>query len=222
MNPSRCAPRTLAISQRRSADGADLPAWAQSLAAAGVDAIQIREKDLGSRRLFEIAHVIVSTVSPHIQILVNARLDVAIASGAAGVHLPATGLPLERTRRRYPDLLLGVSTHRLDEIASARDAGADYVVFGPIFAPTSKASVQPPVGVELLAEAATLGIPVLALGGVTAERLPSIAAAGAAGVAAIGAFQPDQDARSFVSAAHEVFPLRGPSGTRPRPVGEVS
>ena len=219
MNPSRCAPRTLAISLRRTADGADLVAWAQSVAVAGVDAIQIREKDLGSRRLLEIALAVVDSVAKDAAIVINGRLDVAIASGAAGVHLPSRGLPLERLRRRYPDLLLGLSTHRLDEVAAARDAGADYVVFGPVFAPTTKAAVDAPLGLAALAEAASKGIPVLALGGVTRERLAALAAAGAAGVAAIGAFQPGQDTRSFVDTAHGVFRRRDAAPPTPRPVG---
>ena len=140
-------------------------------------------------------------------VLVNGRLDVAIASGAAGAHLPANGLPLARARRRWPDLVLGVSTHRRDEVVAARDAGADYVVFGPVFAPISKDSALVPVGVEELARVSSLGIAVLALGGVALDRLPEIAAAGAAGVAAIGAFQPPHDAGAFVAAAHRLFPL---------------
>ena len=123
MNPSRCAPRTLAISLRRTADGADLVAWAQSVAGAGVDAIQIREKDLGSWRLLEIASAVVDRVAQHVAVLINGRLDVALASGAAGVHLPSRGLPLERLRRRYPDLLFGLATFSRDagRLPAARD-----------------------------------------------------------------------------------------------------
>ena len=219
MNPSRCTPRTLAISLRRTADGADLVEWALSVASAGVDAIQIREKDLGSRRLLEIALEVVDRVAPDVAIVINGRLDITIASGAAGVHLPSRGLPVERLRRRYPDLLLGLSTHRLDDVVAARDAGADYVVFGPVFAPTSKASADAPLGLAALSEAASMGIPVLALGGVTRERLAALAAAGAAGVAAIGAFQPDRNARSFVDTAHEAFRRRDTTPSAPRPLG---
>ncbi len=205
---SRCAPRTLAISQRRSADGGDVVAWARAIAAAGVDAIQLREKDLAVVDLLGLARRTVGSVPASVRVLINGRPDVAIASGAAGVHLPADGLPLARARRRWPELVLGVSTHRRDEVAAARDAGADYVVFGPVFAPVSKDSPLEPRGVEELARVAALGIAVLALGGVTLERLPAIAAAGAAGVAAIGAFQPPHDAAVFVAAAHRLFPRR--------------
>ena len=203
---SRCAPRTLAISQRRTESGDDVLAWARAIAAAGVDAIQLREKDLGVRRLLELARRSIESVPASVMVLVNGRLDVAIASGAAGGHLPANGLPLERARRRWPDLVLGVSTHGRDEVVAARDAGADYVVFGPVFAPISKDSPLAPVGLEELARVSSLGVAVLALGGVTLERLPEIAAAGAAGAAAIGAFQPPHDAAAFVAAAHRLFP----------------
>ena len=203
---SRCAPRTLAISQRRTEHGDDVVAWSRATAAAGVDAIQLREKDLDVRRLLELARRAVESVPASVMVLVNGRLDIAIASGAAGAHLPANGLPLARARRRWPDLVLGVSTHRRDEVAAARDDGADYVVFGPVFAPISKDSALAPVGVEELARVSSLGVAVLALGGVSLERLPEIAAAGAAGVAAIGAFQPPHDAAAFVAAAHRLFP----------------
>jgi thiamine-phosphate pyrophosphorylase len=213
---SRCAPRTLAISQRRATDGGDLAAWARAIAAAGVDAIQLREKDLDSRRLLDLATALLGTLPANVSILINGRLDVAIASGAAGAHLPANGLPLSRVRQRFPDLVLGVSTHRRNEVAAARDDGADYVVFGPVFAPLSKESPLAPVGTGELARVTALGVPVLALGGVTLERLPEIAATGAAGVAAIGAFQPPSDVAAFVAAAHRLFPVA--AAVRPQPV----
>jgi thiamine-phosphate pyrophosphorylase len=179
--------------------------WSRAIAAAGVEAIQLREKDLGPRRLLELATALVEALARTVTVVVNGRLDVAIASGATGVHLPADGLPLSRARQRFPDLVLGVSTHRRDEVAAARDEGADYVVFGPVFAPTSKDSPLPPVGTGELQRVAALGIPVLALGGITHERLPEIAAAGAAGVAGIGAFQAPADAAAFIAAAHRLF-----------------
>lgn len=208
---SRSAPRTLAISQRQTADGSDLPRWARETAGAGVDALQLREKDLEAPRMLELARQILDAVPSTVALLVNGRLDVAIAAGAAGAHLPATGLPLALVRRRFPDLLLGISTHRYDEVAAARDAGADYVVFGPVFAPTSKSAATNAVGLDQLARVATLGVPVLALGGVTVDRLPAIAAAGAAGVAAIGAFRRAAGVDAFVAAVHRCFAPRGES-----------
>jgi thiamine-phosphate pyrophosphorylase len=202
---NRSTPRTLAISQRHTADGGDLVDWARAIAAAGVDAIQLREKDLDARRLLEVATALVEILPAGVRLLVNGRLDVAIASGAAGVHLPANGLPSSRARQRFPGLVLGVSTHHRDEVAAARDDGADYVVFGPVFAPISKDSPLAPVGIGELERVCALGVPVLALGGVTITRLPEIAAAGAAGVAGIGAFRAPADAAAFIAAAHRLF-----------------
>jgi thiamine-phosphate pyrophosphorylase len=113
--------------------------------------------------------------------------------------------------------MLGLSTHRRDEVAAAADDGADYVVFGPVFAPISKDSPLAAVGVDELERVAALGVPVLALGGVTIERLPEIAAAGAAGVAGIGAFREPANAAAFIAAAHRLFaPVS--SEARPRAV----
>jgi thiamine-phosphate pyrophosphorylase len=192
--------------------GDDLSGWAAAAAAAGVDALQLREKDLAAGRLFELALRLVQLLPATVALLVNGRADVALASAAAGVHLPSSGLPIARLRRRFPQLLIGASTHRLDEVAAARDGGADYVTFGPVWAPTSKRSPLPPVGVEGLARAAALGIPVLALGGVTLDRLPEVAATGAAGAAAIGAFQPPLEPRLWVATAHRLFPPPFPAG----------
>jgi thiamine-phosphate pyrophosphorylase len=191
--------------------------WSRAVAAAGVEAIQLREKDLDAPRLLELASALVETLPVSVGVLVNGRLDVAVASGAAGVHLPANGLPLRRARQRFPGLMLGLSTHRRDEVAAAADDGADYVVFGPVFAPISKDSPLAAVGVDELERVAALGVPVLALGGVTIERLPEIAAAGAAGVAGIGAFREPANAAAFIAAAHRLFaPVS--SEARPRAV----
>jgi thiamine-phosphate pyrophosphorylase len=209
----RFVPRTLAISQRATPGGDDLVPWALAASAAGVDAVQLREKDLGGLDLFGAVAAVVEAVGTTMTVLVNGRADVAVAAGAGGVHLPARGLPIALVRRTFPGLLLGASTHSLDEVAIARDAGADYVTFGPVYPPTSKRSALPPVGPSGLEAAARLEVPVLALGGVTVERLAAIAAAGAAGVAAIGAFQTPADASALAAAARRAF-------TRPAEVVE--
>jgi thiamine-phosphate pyrophosphorylase len=111
--------------------------------------------------------------------------------GAAGVHLPA-GSPAPQVWRAFTPLgfLIGVSCHTLDEVRAAEDQGADYAVFGPVFAPRSKASDLEPRGIEGLAQAArAVRIPVLALGGITASTAEACVQAGAAGVAAISLYQ---------------------------------
>jgi len=157
--------------------------------AAGVEWIQIRDKDLSARALFELVTAAMKLPNPHgSKIIVNTRADVAIAAGAAGVHLPS-GSPAARFWRQ-PGFLIGVSCHTLEEVRQAQAEGADYAVFGPVFTPLSKSSVLEPRGVEGLTQAAAaVQIPVLALGGVTSENTAACIAAGAAGVAGISLFQ---------------------------------
>jgi thiamine-phosphate pyrophosphorylase len=158
----------------------------------GVDWIQIREKDLSSRELFDLVRSALALPNPrNTKILVNTNVDVALAAGAAGVHLPSDSPEPRRWRALAPPgLLIGVSCHSVDEVRAAEAEGADYVLFGPVFAPISKASDLAPRGLEGLAEAArAVHIPVVALGGVTRENAESCAVAGAAGIAGISRYQ---------------------------------
>ena len=154
--------------------------------------IQIREKDLPARELFELVrHAVDLTAPAGVKILVNTRFDIALAAGAAGVHLPAGSPSPERFRPLLPPgFLIGVSCHTLPELRSAEAGGADYAVFGPVVPPRSKSSDLMPRGLAGLKQAArSVKIPVLALGGVTRENAGACAAAGAAGIAAISLFQ---------------------------------
>lgn len=196
--------RLLAISDRRSLPGGDLTGWLARVSAAGVDAVQIREKDLDDRSLWEIVRSTRALLPPTTRLLVNGRADIAIAAGADGVHLPSDGVPPAALRRRFgPGLLLGVSTHGVEEVERARDEGADYATFGPVWETPGKG---PPTGTGALARAAASGLPVYALGGVTIERFGEVAAAGAAGVAAIRLFQRPSELREAVEAARSWFP----------------
>jgi len=172
------------------ASGSLLDSIARNLAA-GIEWIQIREKDLSARALFELVEAACKLPNPGSKILVNTRADVAIAAGASGVHLPS-GSPAARSWRRADfrtDFLIGVSCHSLEEVQAAEDDGADYVLFGPVFPPLSKSGLDPR-GLDALARAAAaVKIPVLALGGVTRENSSACISAGAAGVAAISMFQ---------------------------------
>ena len=175
----------LAISDRASLD-IPFPTWLGRLAAAGVGAVQIREKDLDDRAVYELARQARAVLST---VLVNGRLDLALAAGADGAHLPADGVPAAALRRRFPGALLGVSTHGVEEVERALQDGADYVTFGPVWPTPSKERYGPPLGIGELARAARVGIPVYALGGVMLSRFGEAAAAGAAGVAGIRLFQ---------------------------------
>src|SRR5579863_9274842 len=167
-------------------------AWFAALAAAGIDALQLREKHLDDLPLYQLARQARTAMPPPARLLVNGRADLALAAGADGVHLPADGVPAGALRSRFGrGPLIGVSTHRLEEIERARDGGADYVVFGPVYPTPGKAAGGGPTGPRLLARATRLGIPVYALGGVTLERFGEIAEAGAAGIAAIRLFHPE-------------------------------
>ena len=177
--------------QRTLAAGSLLDAIRRNLAA-GVTWIQIREKDLAARALFDLAEAALRVPNPHgAKILVNTRVDVALAAGAAGVHLPA-GSPAPRIWRGITPggFLIGVSCHAIEDVVQAEAGGADYALFGPVFPPISKISDLEPRGLDGLARAAAaVRIPVLALGGVTRENSAACVLAGAAGVAGISTFQ---------------------------------
>ena len=152
------------------------------------DCVQIRDKELAARELITVVRRAVHTMG---RVLVNSRVDVAIAAGAAGVHLPAGSIAPSVWRRITPEgFLIGVSCHSLEEVVRAEQGGADYVMFGPVFAPLSKTSDLAPRGLEELARVSrAVRIPVLALGGITWENAEACVEAGAAGVAGISMFQ---------------------------------
>ncbi len=184
----------------------NLPARVASALRGGVGAVQLREKDLPSRALRELAAALLACCRRHgVPLLVNDRVDVALAVGADGVHLPANSfLPSEARRLLGPGKLIGVSTHHPAEVSAAHRAGADFAVFGPVFSTPSKQAFGPPAGLNGLRDAVKAApIPVFAIGGIHAARVPEVLAAGAYGVAAIsailGAESPEQAARELCS-----------------------
>ena len=201
-------PRLLAISDRRSLPE-PIESWLGWIGEAGVDAVQLREKDLDDRALYDLARRARALLPPRVILLVNGRADVALAAGADGVHLPAAGLPVPAVRsvaaRRGACLLVGRSTHGLAEVEAALAEGADYATFGPIRPTPGKERYGPPPGLAGLALAARAGLPLLALGGIGPRDLADAAAAGAAGAAAIRAFQDPATAAEMAARAAEAY-----------------
>ncbi|MDE2922257.1 MAG: thiamine phosphate synthase [Acidobacteriota bacterium] len=179
-------PSLLAISARRLWGGAGGPGnWVRSLPAG--TAIQLREKDLQRADLIRLGRTLRSAFDGIL--IVSGDVEVALACGADGVHLPSDAPWREvgaRVRRR--GLLLGVSTHSPEELRDASKVGADYALFGPVFDSPEKRRFGPPQGLERLRRAVSCDLPVLGVGGVDAGNAASIARTGAHGVAAIRAF----------------------------------
>ena len=173
--------------------------------AAGIDLVQIREKNLSASVLYELASRAASiTKGSATKLLVNDRSDIAVAAGADGVHLTTSSLPTSVVRQAFGDgLLIGVSTHSLEEAGLARRSGADFVVFGPVFATESKGEYGDPVGLAKLARvsASLSPFPVFALGGLTIDKVPDCIQAGARGIAAIRMFK---DPHRLADIANEV------------------
>jgi thiamine-phosphate pyrophosphorylase len=205
-------PQLYVITDRRATNGrplADVVRAALSgvpKSARGAVAVQLREKDLDARSLLVLARELrVVTRDAGAALWINGSLNVALAAGADGVHLGAGVLAPDEVARLAPDLAVAVSTHARADVEAARLApNVAFAVFGPIWDTPSKRPYGEPVGLEGLRDAATIGLPLLALGGVTPERAAACRAAGAAGVACIRAVgeAPDPAAavRAFLSA----------------------
>ena len=161
----------------------------KSQIAARVDYIQLREKDLSTPELLALARQVIG-LSVRTTILINSRLDVALAAGAHGIHLPSNSPSPSFYKRVAPQLIVGVSCHNRAELLRAATEGADYAVLGPVFAPLSKPGTGVDLGLGTFAELRrAVNIPVIALGGITNERIPACMQAGASGVAGISLFQ---------------------------------
>jgi thiamine-phosphate pyrophosphorylase len=185
---------------------------------AGVDWIQIREKDLSGKDCSSLTHEVLQRVAkpsvgrtPPARILVNDRLDIALAERAGGVHLGEKSLPLAETQRLVGshdgrrDFLVGVSCHSLEAARAAANGSADYLFFGPVFATPLKAAFGSPQGLERLAEVCrAVAIPVLAIGGITLANAADCLAAGASGIAAIRLFQDVRDLSSLVQSLQKL------------------
>ena len=174
---------------------------------AGVDWVQVREPDLEARAFAQLVKRLATRTRGRARLLVNDRVDVAIAAGADGVHLKGDGPPAIRVREIVPaDWLIGRSIHSVSE--ARRTGGEDFLVFGTVFESRSKAG-SPAAGIDALADAAVVAsVPLLAIGGVTAARAAACRDAGAAGVAAIEVFLPAGRTPAAMGAAAAVSAFR--------------
>jgi thiamine-phosphate pyrophosphorylase len=157
------------------------------LAEAGIDGFQVRDKVATTRELVELTRVVIGAVRLFgATVVVDDRLDVALATGADGVHLGADDLPVELAVASAPHLLVGATCRDRGEVERAAAAGAAYAGFGPVFATSSKAGLPPALGVPAVAAASGV-LPLVAIGGIETGRVRPVVHAGAHGVAVIGA-----------------------------------
>jgi thiamine-phosphate pyrophosphorylase len=194
------------ITDRRASCGRDLALVVEEALKGGVTAVQLREKDLSSRELYEFAQEMREiTLRYGARLFINDRLDVVLAVDADGVHLGNQSMPVDRTRKLLGEKkLIGVSCHNRLEALAARDFGADFITYGPVFHTPSKAAYGPPLGIESLREVtAQLGIPVFALGGIARRNTRQVISAGAHGIALISAViaadNPREEARALLA-----------------------
>lgn len=183
--------KSMLVTDRRRF-GLSAAALVERVARADVDLIQVRERDLTDWELLELLRAMVrATAGFRTKVLVNDRPDVAIAAGAAGVHLRSDSAPGARVRAMVPaGFVLGRSVHSLRDVDAALAAGGyDYLLFGTVFPSPGKPPDHPVAGLDGLAAACSRSpIPVMAIGGIDAARLADVAATGAAGFAGIGMF----------------------------------
>ena len=191
-------------------DALALAARAERLIAAAPCCLQLRAKAAGARALESAARLLVPLCrAARVPFCVNDRLDVALAVGADVVHLGQDDLPLADAQRvraaaGRPDLLIGFSTHNPAQALAAAGAGADYIGFGPVFGTRSKANPDPTVGLAALGDVCrAVSVPVVAIGGITLDAVPSVARAGASAAALIAAIDaaPDPSAAGRAVAA---------------------
>jgi thiamine-phosphate pyrophosphorylase len=173
------------------------PDWLRPLIAAGLDGLQVRVRDESTRRLLAYVRDL-SGAFPMLDIVVNGRVDVALAAGIGGVHLAARGIPVEDVRRIATELRISRSVHTVDEAIAAERAGADAITFGHIFSTPSHPG-EPGVGLDALAEVVrSVAIPVIAIGGIDPSNCADVRRAGASGIAIVSSLTTATDPAAVV------------------------
>jgi len=164
----------------------------------GAAAVQLREKDLSGRELLALAYRLRKLTEGHAaRLFINDRVDIALAVDADGVHLGETGMPVRAARKASDgSLIIGVSTHGIDEARKAQEDGADFVTLGPVYETPSKMQYGKPIGIQVLRGASgDLSLPVYAIGGIRIDRIKEILQQGAYGIALISAILTAEDVR---------------------------
>lgn len=206
MSHPKADPRTwglYVITDRAQTGGRPLAEVVHACVAGGARAFQLREKDLEARELAVLADQLLHTLRPAGGLLlINDRVDVTLAVGAAGTHLSQRGFaPAVARRLLGPTRLLGVSCHSLAEAEEAQEGGADFVLLGPIFFTPSKAAYGPPLGLDLLRQVRPrIRVPIFAIGGITTANRAEVMSAGADGIAVISAVMTAPDISGAVRA----------------------
>jgi thiamine-phosphate pyrophosphorylase len=195
------------VTDRSALPATSLQDVVESCLAAGLKAVQLREKDMAVRDLLGLAHTLRDSTRRHgAKLLINDRADVALAVGADGVQRAGTSLPVSALRAISPSgFLIGASVHAVDEARAAESAGADFLLFGPVYDTPSKRQYGPPQGLAALGQVSSaVSLPVFGVGGVTPGRVAEVMRTGAAGVAVIGAIlsaeRPADAVKAFLDA----------------------
>jgi len=203
------------VTDRHQTHGRPLIPLLEQALTAGVQAIQLRERDLDTRPLLALAEELLPSIRRHrAQLFINDRIDLALALGT-GVHLRSNSVPVNVARRMLGnECLLGVSAHSMDEAARAELEGADFIVLGPMYDTASKSKYGPPIGLRALEEASRrCRIPIFGIGGITASRAAEVCRAGAHGVAVISSIL---SAPSIEEATRELVTVLSGAGDKKR------
>jgi thiamine-phosphate pyrophosphorylase len=177
------------ITDRKLCQESSLEEIVRQALAAGIKAVQLREKDLNTRELFETGKNLKNLTDEYqSKLFINDRLDLLLSLDAAGIQIPEDGIPISQIKSHAAGKQIGASVHSIDKALAKEQEGADFLLFGPVFETESKKGILEPQGLSNLSEvAASVKVPVLAVGGITPERAEKCLQHGAAGAAVISA-----------------------------------